>query len=388
MQETVLHAPRIFDGEAWHHEAAITLRGGHVVQISPSASAPPGRHLPGLIAPGYIDLQVNGGGGTLFNNDPTPAGIQAICAVHARLGTTATMVTLITDRPDVTAQAVSAAGATQCPGFLGLHLEGPHLSLAKKGTHDPALIRVMEEGDLDLLVHAAAVLPHLIVTLAPESTRPDQVRTLAQAGAVVSLGHSDCDYETAMAWFSAGARMATHLFNAMSQLGHRAPGLTGAAMTAPGIWSGLIADGFHVADAALLVALRGRAASPSASGGIFLVSDAMATVGSDLTGFSLNGRQILRAAGRLTLADGTLAGADIAMADAVRYCHRHLGIAEAEALRLGAAYPAAALGLTDRGHLRPGAFADMICLDEGLQVLGSWVAGQPAGGIAFAGAAT
>ncbi|WP_112310569.1 N-acetylglucosamine-6-phosphate deacetylase [Pseudogemmobacter bohemicus] len=374
MGSGTFHVARIFDGEAWHQNAAISIKAGRVTSILPSHEAPEGPRLPGLIAPGYIDLQVNGGGGVLFNNDPTPEGIRAICAAHAGLGTTATMVTLITDRPDVTARAVAAAGVADCPGFLGLHLEGPHLSLAKKGTHDPALIRAMEAADLAAILTAAGQLPHLIVTLAPESATRRQVHALASAGVTVSLGHSDCDHDTARDYIAAGAGMVTHLFNAMSQLGHRAPGLVGAALSLPGLCAGLIADGFHVADAAMLVALR---AQPE---GIFLVSDAMATVGSDLTGFTLNGRQIFRSAGRLTLADGTLAGADIALADAVRYCHQRLGLDLAAALRLGSAAPAAALGLADRGHLRPGARADLICLDEGLNVTGSWIAGRPAGG--------
>lgn len=378
MGRGTFHAERIFDGTEWHADAAITFHDGGVVGVQPAADAPAGPRLPGIIAPGYIDLQVNGGGGVLFNNDPTPEGIATICAAHAGLGTTATMVTLITDRPDVTARAVAAGQRADGPGFLGLHLEGPHLSVARKGTHDPALIRPMTDADLAALVLAAGALPHLIVTLAPESVRADQVADLAAAGVVVSLGHSDCDHDTARAYMAAGAGMVTHLYNAMSQLGHRAPGLVGAALDAPGVWAGLIADGFHVADAALGVALRGKAAP----GGIFLVSDAMSTVGSDLTGFDLNGRRIFRAEGRLTLADGTLAGADIAMADAVRHCHHRLGLPLEQVLRLASAHPAAALGLRDRGHLRPGARADFICLDADLQVLGTWVSGRPAGGIA------
>ncbi len=374
MGRTIFHAERIFDGSAWHENAALVVADGLVEAIAPSGGQPAAA---GIIAPGLIDLQVNGGGGTLFNNDPSPAGIAAICAAHARLGTTATMVTLITDRPAVSAQAVAAAKQAQetgTPGFLGLHLEGPHLSLARKGTHDPALIRPMDAGDLALLTAAARSLRHLIVTLAPESSSPDQVAALAGAGALVSLGHSDCDYETASRWIAAGARMVTHLFNAMSQLGHRAPGLVGAALDDPRISAGLIADGFHVADASLRIALRGKAAGPG--GGIFLVSDAMSTVGSDLTGFTLNGRQIFRADGRLTLADGTLAGADIALLDALRYCHQRLGLPLDQALRLASAHPAAALGLTDRGHLRPGARADFIRLDDALQLQGSWIAGK------------
>lgn len=368
MPQGVVQAERIFDGTRWHSDAALVVEDGRVAAIRPAG---PGPRLTGALVPGLIDLQVNGGGGVLFNNDPTPAGIATICAAHARLGTTATMVTLITDRPQVTAQAVAAATDCSAPGLLGLHLEGPHLALSRKGTHDPALIRPMEAADLQLLTAAAARLPHLICTVAPESVTPAQIAALAAAGTVVSLGHTDCDAATARDAVQAGARMVTHLFNAMSQLQHRAPGLVGTALDDPRLWSGLIADGFHVEDAALRVALR--------AGGerIFLVSDAMSTIGTDLPGFTLNGRQIFRAGGRLTLADGTLAGADIALIDAVRHVHRALGWPLEQALRLASAHPAAAMGLTDRGHLRPGARADFLCLTDDITAGGVWIGGTP-----------
>ncbi len=370
--EQAFHAERIFDGSAWHREAALLVKAGRVAAILPSAEAPAGERVAGWLVPGLIDLQVNGGGGVLFNNDPTPEGIAAICAAHARFGTTAAMVTLITDRPDVTDRAIAATeAALRTPGFLGLHLEGPHLSQARKGTHDPALIRPMGPADLARLTAAARRLPFLICTIAPESVTPVQVTALAGAGAVVSLGHTDCSAETAVAHAAAGARMVTHLFNAMSQLQHRAPGLVGAALDDGRLHAGLIADGFHVADAALRVALRAK----QGPGGLFLVSDAMSTIGTDLGGFTLNGRQIFRREGRLTLADGTLAGADIAMIDAVRHCHMALGLPLEQALALATAAPAAAMGLVDRGHLRPGAAADFLAMTPAVEAAATWIAG-------------
>jgi N-acetylglucosamine-6-phosphate deacetylase len=370
--EQAFHAERIFDGAVWHRDAALLVKAGRVAAILPSAAAPAGERVADWLVPGLIDLQVNGGGGVLFNNDPTPEGIATICAAHARFGTTATMVTLITDRPDVTARAIAAAeAAPRTPGFLGLHLEGPHLSQARKGTHDPALIRPMAPADLARLAGAARSLPFLICTIAPEAVTPAQVAALAEAGAVVSLGHTDCSAETAMAHAAAGARMVTHLFNAMSQLQHRAPGLVGAALDDGRLHAGLIADGFHVADAALRVALRGK----QGPGQMFLVSDAMSTIGTDLGGFTLNGRQIFRRGGRLTLADGTLAGADIALIDAVRHCHLALGLPLERALALATAAPAAAMGIVDRGHLRPGAAADFLALTPGVEVAATWIAG-------------
>lgn len=367
MGDGLFHAERIFDGTQWHDDAALRVRAGRVVEIV--AGAKGAERLDGWIVPGLIDLQVNGGGRVLFNNDPTPTGIATICAAHAGFGTTAVMATLITDAPEVTKAAIDAAERAVVPGLLGLHLEGPHLDRARKGTHDPALIRPMEAADLSLILQAAAKLPHLICTLAPEAVTLAQVRALAAAGVVVSLGHSDCDAATARDYAGAGAAMVTHLFNAMSPLSHRAPGLVGAALDDARLAVGLIADGFHVEDTALRVALRAKA------GTIFLVSDAMSTVGSDLTGLVLNGRHIFRAGGRLTLTDGTLAGADIALIDAVRHVHLALGLPLEQALQLGSAAPARALGLADRGHLRPGARADFFSLAPEIRASATWIGG-------------
>ncbi len=367
MPHAVYQAELIFDGSQWHENAALVVEDGFVVAIGPGGA---GTRLRGWIVPGLIDLQVNGGGGVLLNNAPTPEGIARICAAHAGFGTTAIMATLISDRPGVTGQAIGAAvAAAGQPGLLGLHLEGPHLDPARKGTHDPALIRPMTGDDLALLMQAAGVLAHLICTVAPEAVSLEQVAALTGAGAVVSLGHSDCGSDVAREYTDAGARMVTHLFNAMSQMQHRAPGLVGGALADHRLWAGLIADGFHVDDTVLRVALRAKP-------GVFLVSDAMATLGSDLTGFTLNGRRIFRRDGRLTLGDGTLAGADIALIDAVRHVHLRLGLPLEQALRLASAHPAAALGLTDRGHLRAGARADFFCLTPQITAAGCWIGGE------------
>ncbi|WP_235931340.1 N-acetylglucosamine-6-phosphate deacetylase [Paracoccus xiamenensis] len=370
---TSFHAERIFDGSSWHNDAALLVQEGRVHAIRPSADAPEGQQLDGWIIPGLVDLQVNGGGGVLLNNDPTPEGIATICAAHRSQGTTSIMATLITDRPDVTSAAIAAAEVSAgTPGLLGLHLEGPHLALSRKGTHDPALVRAMTDGDLSVLTQAARRLAHLICTVAPESVTPDQIAALSNAGAVVSLGHSDCAHNAAQAGFDAGASMVTHLFNAMSQLGHRQPGLVGAALDDGRIWCGLIADGYHVDDAALRIALRAKAGPAR----MFLVSDAMSTVGTELPGFTLNGRQIYRRDGRLTLADGTLAGADIALIDAVRYVHKQLGLPLDEAVRLASIYPAQAVGASDLGHLHPGARADFVAVSVDIRAKSVWVAGK------------
>jgi N-acetylglucosamine-6-phosphate deacetylase len=378
MTRTVFHGADVFDGERLHAGGALVVDDGLVAAILPPDQAPPGERIllhGGVLAPGFVDLQVNGGGGVMLNERPDLNGIRAICAAHGRLGTAGLMPTLITDTPEVTRAAVEAgvaAAAEGVPGFLGLHLEGPHLDVRRKGAHDPRLIRPMEAADLALLVDAARRLPALIVTVAPASVTPAQIRTLAGAGAVVSLGHSEATAEEAAEAFAAGARMVTHLFNAMSQLGNREPGLVGAALDAEGVQAGLIADGVHVAPATMRAAL----AAKRGADGIFLVTDAMAVAGTDLDAFTLNGRQILRRGGRLTLADGTLAGADLDFATAVRVLVE-TGATLGQALRMATAAPAAAIGIGDRlGRLAPGLPADLVHLDDGLALAGVWRAGR------------
>ncbi len=371
------HAPRIFDGTVWYDDCALLIDAGRVAGIVPQGEAPSGVAIDGMIVPGLIDLQVNGGGGVLFNNDPTPAGIEAICAAHAGFGTTAVMVTLITDMPDITEKGIAAARTAtgRQRGFVGLHLEGPHLALNRKGTHDPALIRAMTDADLANLTAAAQCLDRLICTIAPESVSVAQVTALVRAGAIVSLGHTDCSHDTARAYADAGARMVTHLFNAMGPLGHRSPNLTGAGLDDGRLWAGLIADGFHVDPAVLRIAMRAKAGPAE----LFLVSDAMSTIGTTAAGFELNGRKILRTGGRLTLEDGTLAGADIALIDAVRYLHLTLGVPLDRALYLASGAPAQALGEADRGHLRAGAHADFINLTPEITASGTWIGGERIG---------
>jgi N-acetylglucosamine-6-phosphate deacetylase len=374
---TVFHGAEIFDGARLHAGAALVVEDGEVGGIVPRDEAPAGPrvHLDGgVLAPGFVDLQVNGGGGVMLNDRPDLEGIRTICEAHGRLGTTGLMPTLITDTPAVTRAAVEgglAAAEAGVPGFLGLHLEGPHLDPRRKGAHDPALIRPMQAEDLELLCDAARRLPALIVTVAPESVTAAQVAALAAAGAVVSLGHSDTAAERAEAVFAAGAGMVTHLFNAMSQLGNREPGLVGAALAADAVRAGLIADGIHVAPTTMRMALAAKPAD-----GIFLVTDAMAVAGTELTEFTLNGRRILRRDGRLTLADGTLAGADIDFAGAIRVLVGQVGVTLSRALRMATAVPAACLGLGDRlGRLAPGLPADLVHLDAGLGLAGVWRGG-------------
>ncbi|MCH8467727.1 MAG: amidohydrolase family protein, partial [Roseinatronobacter sp.] len=330
----------------------------------------------GILAPGLVDLQVNGGGGLLVGPDTDMAQLAHICATHMALGACAILPTLITDHPDVTARVIAAGVAAMragVQGFAGLHLEGPHLAQARKGAHDPALIRAMSEADLALLLRAARELPALMVTLAPEAARLEQIRALAQAGVIVSLGHTDCTSAQARAAHAAGARAVTHLFNAMSGLQARAPGLVGAALSTD-LRAGIIADGVHVAPECLQIALQMKAPD-----GLFLVSDAMAVAGSTLAEFSLGGRVIRRErgaqAGRLTLADGTLAGADISLPQSLRHLVG-LGVAPARALAMASRIPADVIAAPDRGRIVPGARADLVFLSPGLHLREVWCAGH------------
>jgi N-acetylglucosamine-6-phosphate deacetylase len=312
----------------------------------------------------------------MLNDGPSVDKIRTICAAHASFGTTALLPTLITDTREITAAAIAAgAQATRenVPGFLGLHLEGPHLSLARKGAHDPALIRPMEDEDQAALIAARAKMPVLLTTVAPESVDLRQMKTLSGAGIIVSLGHTDTSYRNAIAASAAGASMATHLFNAMSQLGNREPGLAGAVLDSGELWAGLIADGFHVDPASMGIALRAKQGPAK----IFLVTDAMATIGTDLKSFTLNGREIRRENGRLTLADGTLAGADLDMISAVRFIHETVGLELGEALRMASLYPAEAVRQSHRmGRLAKGLAGNLVHLSETLAVRGVWIDGR------------
>ncbi|NGM44427.1 N-acetylglucosamine-6-phosphate deacetylase [Rhodobacter sp. SGA-6-6] len=356
----------VYDGTRLR-EGGLSVAGGHVADTD---AGPVERLEGGWLLPGLLDLQVNGGGGHQVSGATTAADLAMMCRVHERLGTTGILPTLITDTPEATA-AVLAAGveAAAVPGFLGLHLEGPHLDPRRKGAHDPTLIRPMTDTDLNRLCEGAKALPSLLVTLAPESVTAAQIAALAAAGVVVSLGHSDCGLATAQAAFAAGASCVTHLFNAMSQLGNREPGLAGAALTgAP--FCGLIADGIHVAPEAMRIAM---AAAP---GRLFLVSDCMAPAGTVVTEFTLGTRRILRRDGRLTLEDGTLAGADLTLPQAIRTMVERVGAAPEVAFAMATSRPAACLRRSDIGHLRPGGRADFVHLGPDFTLRGVWRAGQ------------
>jgi N-acetylglucosamine-6-phosphate deacetylase len=375
-------ADTVFDGTALHERRAIVIEGGDIVGLVPRGELPVGmpvRDLPGgsWLAPGFIDLQVNGGGDVLFNDVPTPAGIARIVAAHRRFGTTGLLPTLISDSAGKMQEAslAAAAAAKVCPGVLGIHFEGPFLSPERAGVHDPAMIRPPTSDDLGPLCaqRAGATL----VTLAPERVPPGFIASLARAGVRVALGHSMATYAETRAAIADGLSGFTHLFNAMRPLMAREPGPIAAALEAPAAYYSLIVDGEHVAPAMLRLALRGN-------GRPMLVTDAMPPVGGCGGNFQLYGKEILVRAGRCTTADGTLAGSALDMASAVRNCVRLVDVPLPAALRLASAVPAAFLGLGDRlGHLSPGCRADIVALDPAeIRVFATWVAGEEGGAAA------
>ncbi|HUG62966.1 MAG TPA: N-acetylglucosamine-6-phosphate deacetylase [Methylomirabilota bacterium] len=379
MAVVALRGATVFDGHIRRERCSVLIGDGRILDVVGNADVPADALAQdlggGLLAPGFVDAQVNGGGGYLLNDGPSADGMAVIAAAHRRFGTTAMLPTLITDTPAAVGAAIAAAveAGRRVPGVIGLHLEGPHLAPARRGAHVAVLMRPLDEADVDRLVEARRAIGILVVTLAVEQAPPRLITRLADGGVVVSLGHSDAGYDDAMRAIDAGARMVTHLFNAMSPLGHRAPGLVGAALDAGSVSSGVIADGHHVHPAAIGAAVRGK----RGPGRVFLVTDAMSTVGVEGDRFVLNGRTVVRTGSRLTLDDGTLAGADVDMAASVRFAHETVGIAVDDALKMASLYPAEALGgAGGRGRLAPGSPADLVHLADDLTVRRSWIAGR------------
>jgi N-acetylglucosamine-6-phosphate deacetylase len=376
MQQVFING-RIFDGERILDGHAAVLDGATLAAVLPAGEAPGEAERVdldgGLLAPGFIDVQVNGGGGVLFNDQPSVEGIRAIGRAHRRYGTTGFLPTLVSDDWAVMesgARAVEAALEQGLPGLLGIHFEGPYLNTARKGIHDEARIRAVDPGALELFTSKS--LGQVVVTLAPEVVEPDFIRALDGAGVRVCAGHTAASYAQARRGLEAGIRGFTHLFNAMSPLTSREPGAVGAALEDPQSWCGMIVDGHHVHDASLKVAIAAKAPGKS-----MLVTDAMPTVGADDKRFQIGGQTIVAVDGRCANGEGRLAGSDLDMASAVRNTVHRLGLPLEEALRMAALYPAAFLGLERRlGRIAPGFDADLVLLNENLQVQETWIGGQ------------
>jgi N-acetylglucosamine-6-phosphate deacetylase len=350
----------------------VRIVDGRIADLGPAPSN--AKPIAGYLSPGFVDLQVNGGGGLMVNDTPTRAGMHTIAAAHRQFGTVAIMPTVITDAPDVLDKAAAAAiEAHGDAGIIGLHIEGPHIATARRGTHDPDSVRLMDDRTMDVVAKLRSTNIAVMITLAPEATTHDQIAKLATMGAVVSLGHTDTTSEKAEAAIAAGASCATHLFNAMSPMNSRAPGVVGAIMGAE-IYAGIICDGHHVDDRMISLALRGRPVPDR----VFLVSDAMATVGGP-DQFDLYGQPVRLIDGRLINSEGSLAGAHVTQAQGLKRLIDHIGISAERALRMVTSIPAAAIGCPELASLRGRPVADILVLDDALNVAGTLAEIEPIG---------
>jgi len=329
-----------------------------------------------LLVPGFIDTQVNGGGGVLFNDDPSVETIAHIGRAHRKFGTTGFLPTLISDDLDVVVKAVSAvrdAIRSGVPGVLGIHIEGPYLNADRRGVHDATKLRWLEEDALEMLT--ASHGGKTVVTLAPERTRPEIIRKLVAAGVIVSAGHTNATFQELQVALAHGVTGFTHLFNAMSQLTGREPGAVGAALAHPESWCGIIVDGHHVHPAVLQIALRSKRRDR-----FMLVTDAMPSVGAANKSFQLQGRPISVADNMCVDEQGRLAGSDIDMACAVRNARQMLRLDLTDALKMASAYPAGFLGIaTTEGRIASGQRANFALLDEELKVKTTWIDGREDG---------
>jgi N-acetylglucosamine-6-phosphate deacetylase len=373
-----ISADRIFDGYRWHDDSVILIEGGVIQRIAqrdrsagdwPTEVMPPGT----LLAPGFIDLQVNGGGGVLLNDTPTPDAMRAIARAHRRYGTTSCLPTLISDTRAKSVAAIAAAKSLAgTDGILGLHLEGPFISRSRPGIHRPDRILSATTDDLDWLGELSAAGSSM-VTLAPECVPAGFVKTLAGSGIRVSVGHSEADAETLQRAIDDGLGGVTHLFNAMPAMSARQPGIVGVALTDQRLTAGIIVDAIHVDPLVVRAAFAAKDRS-----NIALVSDAMPTVGTDQDHFELMGRRIELRNGRLVSENGTLAGAHLELTSAVKNAVTLVGIPLDDALRAASLVPARFLGIEpDRGTLNAGTRADIVALTAKLDVYTTWIAGQP-----------
>jgi N-acetylglucosamine-6-phosphate deacetylase len=327
----------------------------------------------GLLLPGFIDSQVNGGGGVLFNDAPGVESIRAIGAAHRRFGTTGFLPTLISADLDVVARAIAAVRAAiqaGVPGVLGLHIEGPYLNAARKGVHDPAKLRELDASALGLLTSLRE--GRTLVTLAPEMTTPQIIEKLVAAGVVVSAGHTNATYAEIEPALRHGLTGFTHLFNAMSQLTGREPGAVGAALSDPNSWCGIIVDGVHTDPVVLRIALKCKPHER-----FMLVTDAMPSVGTHNASFDLQGRHITVSGNVCVDEDGTLAGSNIDMASSVRNAMSMLELPLATAVRMASQWPAEFLGVGhELGRIAAGYRANLVLADEHLNVRETWIDGQ------------
>jgi N-acetylglucosamine-6-phosphate deacetylase len=366
------------DGDGLTEGRAVLIADGRISEVVSASDRRVRRARPhdlqgALLLPGFIDSQVNGGGGVLFNDSPSVDAIRAIGRAHRRFGTTGFLPTLISDDLEVVARAIAAVRSaleSGVPGVLGIHIEGPFLNVERKGVHDPAKLRELDMSAVGLLtsLHAGKTL----VTLAPEMTTPEMIKGLVARGVVVSAGHTSATYAQITTALRHGLSGFTHLFNAMSQLTGREPGTVGAALDDAASWCGIIVDGLHTSPVVLRIALRCKPHER-----FMLVTDAMPSVGTNFTSFELQGRRILVSGSVCVDEDGRLAGSNIDMASCVRNAIQMLGVSLPQAVRMASQWPAEFLGLShETGRIAAGYRANLVAADDQLQVLETWIDGR------------
>lgn len=373
---TALVNAKILSPTGWLENHAVLVRGERIERIVATENVPKGMQVTDLggniLLPGFIDVQVNGGGGVLFNTEPTLEGITAIMKAHRTYGTTGMLPTIISDDLEVVAKAIAAVSTaieTGVPGILGIHIEGPFLNKARKGAHDASKFRTLDDAAINLL--SSLKQGKTLVTLAPEETTPDMIQKLVTAGVTLSMGHTNATYSEARAGLDAGIRGFTHLYNAMSQMTGREPGVVGAALANPNSFAGIIADTHHAAQASLTAAINAKGMDH-----IMLVTDAMPSVGAANKSFTLSGMPVTVEAGKCVLADGTLAGSDLDMASAVRNTRDWLGLRLSDAARMASSVPAEFLDIADtHGSIEAGKQANFVLVDRELTVHNTWING-------------
>ncbi len=374
MTSGAIYAPRLFDGISFQDDTTVIFENGIVSGLEKGArpnALKLGKN--DILSPGFIDAQVNGGGGLMFNDNTTVQGLAHIAKSHRARGTTSIMPTLITDTREVMRDAIAAVDKAIENGhfsILGIHLEGPFLNPARKGIHRHT--HFLKPNDDDGAFISSLKNGCTLLTLAPECTPHAFIETLVKNGVIVSAGHSDADGAQMQAAFQAGLSGVTHLYNAMSQLQGRAPGVVGSTLASDCCFASLIADGHHVDRLAIRAAFNALGAAR-----LLLVSDAMSSIGAAQTSFNLFGNEIFVSDGRLTDKTGTLAGAHLDMASAVRFMVNEVGVETAQALQMATSTPAAFLRVDKtHGRITQNAFANFTALDENLNVINSWVKGD------------
>lgn len=372
----VISGARIFDGQQMLNEHSVVIDGSHIHQLVADKEVDPA--LPqvklngGTLAPGFIDLQVNGGGGLLFNNAPEPDTISRILDAHRSKGVTALLPTMVSDTREVLQKGINAVKTLRsqhAEGIIGIHIEGPFFNPDRRGVHHQDLIRPLDQEDIDWLCSHSDI--PIMLTLAPEKTQPGQIKSLCDADIIVCAGHTDALAADITRALHEGLKGFTHLFNAMRPMSGREPGVVGSALADSHSWCGIIADNHHVHPTSIQVAHQAKA-----EGKLYLVSDSMATIAAKEKSFTLYGETITEQDGRLLNSEGKLAGSAIGMIDAVRICHQSVGLPLNECLKMASLYPAQFMQLdTQRGSIRPGYRADLVHFSDDFQVSHTWLAG-------------